>query len=377
MSQSLNPPLVWAEISLQNLRHNLRLIQKKVGPNVDVMAIVKADAYGHGMGVISKELYRSGVRFFGVATLQEASDLLAELPRVKILVLGSFHRNQLKEYIRLGVRPTLSSIEDAKLFAHAVLKSRKKKFPVHIKIDTGMGRLGIWHEEAGSFLNYLTKSQKLFVEGMYTHFAAADSSVFETKKQISAFEAIISMARGMQICPRYLHAANSMGLAHFEQAHLNLVRPGIILYGINPADRRGQELRGLKPVLSLKTRITFLKKIPKGRAVSYGSTYRASKETQIATLPIGYSHGYRVGFSNRADVLIGGRRCPVVGRVTMNQTLVDATSVPDLKRWGKVTIVGMQASEQISAEELAGLIGTIPYEIVCGIASRIPRLTSF
>lgn len=372
MSRSLKS-LAWAEISLANLRHNLRQIRRKVGRRVEVMAIVKADAYGHGMPVVASELRRQGVRSFGVATIQEAKELLAVCPGVRVLVLGSFHRDQLAEFIRLQVRPTVSSVEDARLIAKAAARAGKKKFPVHVKIDTGMGRLGVWHEEAEVLWRQILKDRRLEIEGLYTHFASADSSPAATALQIASFNRAVSVARRQGIRPRFLHAANSMGLVRFHRAHLNLVRPGIALYGLDPAGK-GKAPIGLRPVLSLKARITFLKTLPRGRGVSYGSTYRAGRDTQIATLPVGYSHGYRVGLSNRAMVLIRGKRCPVAGRVTMDQTLVDVGSVPRVKRWDVATLIGSQAGRSIGAEELASHLQTIPYEVVCGISPRLSRV---
>lgn len=373
MSRSLKP-LAWAEISRANLRHNLGRIRKKVGIGVEVMAIVKADAYGHGMAAVARTLYGDGVRFFGVANIQEARELLETLPGARILALGSFHRDQLAEYVRLGVRPTLSSLEDVKFAARAA-RSGRKPFAVHLKIDTGMGRLGVWHEEAGEVFDALAAEKRLRAEGIYTHFASADKSAPATALQTARFNRAVAAARRAGLRPPFLHAANSMGIVRFRRAHLNLVRPGLALYGLDPAGGPKPPM-GLKPVLSLKARITFLKPTPRGRAVSYGSTFRAGRDTRIATLPLGYSHGYRVGLSNRASVLVRGRRCPVAGRVTMDQTLIDVGAIRGVKRWDVATLIGGEAGQRIGAEELARILHTIPYEVVCGIHARVPRFFS-
>ncbi len=370
--------MVWAEVNLDYLRSNLRVVRSMLrkGRSVDILAVVKADAYGHGMKKVVAALRTQGVRFFGVATIDEALELRRSCPREKILVLGSFHENQVSFFVQKNIIPTLSSFEDAALFEN-YLKSKKIKtaaFPVHVKIDTGMGRLGVWHEEAEIFLRQLKNCKKIAMDGLYTHFSRADhdDKIF-MQKQLDLFEQTIRIARSLGFSPKYFHAANSMGLVRLKSSHLNLVRPGIILYGVNP--RLAQRPpKGLRPILSLKTRISFLKYVKKGRAISYGGTYETPESMLIATLPVGYSHGYRVGYSNKAHVVVRGRKCPVVGRVTMDQTLVNVDGVPDVKRWDEVTLIGSQGRLGVSLEDLALLINSIPYEVACSIHSRIPRV---
>lgn len=367
-------PLVWSEIRLDYLRDNLKIIRLALKKSsAEILAVVKADAYGHGMQEIGKALAREGVRFFGVANIEEALALSKSCPRGKILVLGSFHESQVPWFIKHSIIPSLSSLEDAALFEKALAR-RSGPFGVHVKVDTGMGRLGIWHEEAESFFKKFRQFKKLSIDGVYTHFSNADeSSPKRTEIQIKSFEKLILKIESLGLRPRYYHAANSVGLMRFRHSHLNLVRPGIILYGINPCPD-SLRLAGLKPILSLKTRVSFLKEVEKGRAISYGATYHVLKKTRIATLPIGYSHGYRVGFSNKAQVMIRGQKCPVVGRVTMDHTLVDVGRVRSVRRWDEVTLIGEEGNAKISAGDLSNLIGSIPYEIVCSIHSRIPRI---
>jgi alanine racemase len=231
-----------------------------------------------------------------------------------------------------------------------------------------MGRLGIWHEDAPSLIRKISDCKHLSIEGVYTHFANADHpEKARTQEQLKHFQYLLKVLKELKVSPKYVHAANSMGLARFRSAHLNLVRPGILLYGINPSG--GSLPLKLKPVMALKTRVALIKEVEKGRAISYGSTYKAPARTRIAVLPIGYSHGYKVGFSNKAQVVIRGRRYPVVGRVTMDQTLVNLGPKSTVRRWDEVFILG----PQVSAAELATHINTIPYEIVCSVHSRIPR----
>lgn len=379
MSLKNNGALVWAEVDLNGLRHNLRQLRRVAKRSgADVLAVVKADAYGHGMAAVSRALQGAGVKFFGVASLEEALRLREVCPRANVLVLGSFHAGQVRSYVRAGIRPTLSSPEDLRLFekglrAARLPRAKSRDYPVHVKVDTGMGRLGVWHGEALRLCEHVRQSSRVKLEGVYTHFSSADEKEpFFTKLQLHRFGAVLERLRAMGIRPRFAHAANSLGLVRFRTTGLNLVRPGILLYGLNPG-KTPLSMR-LKPVLSLKTRISFLKDVPAGQPLSYARTYQTVKKTRIATLPVGYSHGYRVGFSNKGYVLVKGRRCPVVGRVTMDHTLVDVGQVPGIRRWDVVTLLGQEGRSRVSAEELAGWLGTIPYEVVCAIHSRIPRV---
>ncbi len=368
--------LVWAEIDLKKLRNNLRLIRSRlVKSGVEILAIIKADAYGHGMNEAAKIFYAEGVRFFGVASLEEAITLRKTCPTARILVLGAFHGEQIEIYFKKNITPTISSAEDARGLEN-YLNSKNKKMKIHLKIDTGMGRFGVWHEDLESLLIELKNQKSLEVEGVYTHFANADhAEKARTTQQLSHFNRALLSVKRAGIFPKYIHAANSLGILRFKNAHFNMVRPGIILYGMNPVGGGTPPLpKGIQPILSLKTRIAFLKTVEKGRPISYGSTYRTTGKTTIATLPIGYSHGYKVGFSNKASVIIRGKRCPVIGRVTMDHTLVDVTGVPGVKRWEEVTLIGGNGGARIRAEELAAFIQSISYEITCSIHSRIPRV---
>ena len=366
--------LVWAEINLSALKNNVRIIRKIIEkPSVEIMAIVKADAYGHGMLPVAKFLAKQGIHFFGVANIDEGATLRKALPGVKILVLGTFHPKQISLYFKHRILPTISCIEDAD-YLDSFCAHKKRSINAHVKIDTGMGRLGVWHESAPDFFQGLLQFKRLKIDGLYTHFFSADKKepIF-TQLQIHRFNQTAQMASRYGFKPRYLHASNSMGLARFKNAHLNLVRPGIVLYGISPY--KGDEIpKGLKPILTFKTRISFIKETGKDRTVSYGATYLTKKKTRIATLPIGYSHGYRLGFSNKALVIIRGRKYPVVGRVTMDQTLIDIGRTPDIKRWDEVTLIGKENGVEVQATDLAEIAETIPYEIACAIHSRIPRI---
>lgn len=366
-------PLVWADIHLDRLQHNLRLIRRMAkGSKCEILAVVKADAYGHGMEHAALTLQSAGIRFFGVATLEEALQLRRACPKTDILVLGSVNPSDAGVFIRNRITPTLSCWDDWRALEASA--GRNASFPVHVKIDTGMGRLGVWHEQALPFFLKARQSGRLRIEGVYTHLSSTDEACHDfTSLQLHRFETLIEKLKLYGMLPRWVHAANSLGLVRYRSAHLNLVRPGILLYGLNPWPNAKLPLP-FKPVMTLRTRISFLKEVPAGQPISYGRTFLTAQKTKIATLPIGYSHGFRVGLSNRSQVLVRGRLCPVVGRITMDQTLIDVSDAPSVRRWDEVTIFGDSQAGSLSAEELAKTLNTIPYEIVCGIHSKVLRV---
>lgn len=363
---------VWVEVDLDAIAHNLRKLRSKIkGGRTEIMAIVKDDAYGLGMIPVARRLWTEGVRAYGVATSAEALSLARALPRARILLLGCFRAEQLPELLRRRIRLTLSSIEEARQIARAA--GRSGGAWVHIKVDTGMGRLGVWHEDCELLFREVSRLDRLRVEGVYTHLSHADApDERPSRVQLWRFRRAAQSAYRMGLRPRHLHAANSAGLMRFDALRLDMVRPGLILHGLDPSGKG--PLIGYRPSATWKTRVAFIKQVGRGRTVSYGGTHRIRRATRIAALPVGYSHGYRVALSNKAFVLIGGVRCRVVGRVTMDQILVDVGSVRGLRRWQEVVLLGSQGRERISAEEMARWAGTIPYEIQCGISARIPRI---
>ncbi len=364
----------WIEIDLGRLRRNLRAVRRRLGrESAEVLAVVKADAYGHGMLPVAQTLAKEGVRFFGVVSLKEALALRGACSEAQILVMGSFHRGEVARYIEHRITPTISSLEDAEVFAKGA-RAKTGHYPVQVKVDTGMGRLGVWHEEADALFERLVRQKFLTVAGLYTHFANADAEdKRHTEAQTRLFEKMLGVARTFGLDPSYVHAANSMGLAHHGRSLFNLVRPGILLYGVDPGFVASPGI-DVQPILSFKTRVAFLKEVAKGRSISYGSTYKTRRDTRIAVLPVGYSDGYRIGFSNKAKVLIRGRRYPVVGRVTMDHTMVDVGQRSPVRRWDEVTLIGEDKRQRVTSSELATLASTIPYEILCGLSSRVPRI---
>ncbi len=363
----------WAEGDLGAIRYNYRQIKKMVGGQSSVLVIVKGNAYGHGMIEVAGTLENAGADFFGVATLDEALCLREKKIKTPILVLGSVLPKEVEPALRNDITLTLCHMELAKAINRTAAKL-KRKANVHIKIDTGMGRIGVWHEGAFDFVrDVIFNFRNIFVEGLYTHFSVAGRDEFFTTYQLDSFNALLEEVKHLGIEVPYRHSANSIATIAMKKAHLNLVRPGIVMYGMYPKRSFLRKVH-LKPAMSLKTRIVFLKKTQPGMSISYGRTYITQKPTVIATLPIGYADGYGRILSNKAKVLVKGEKAPVVGKVTMDQTMIDVGHIEGVKMGDEVVLIGKQAASEIRCEELARLAGTIPYEIVCSISNRVPRI---
>ncbi len=363
----------WAEIDLGAIAYNYRQVKKLTADGASILVIVKGNAYGHGMFEVTKALEKAGADFFGVATLDEALHLRGRNIKTPILVLGSLLPEEVAPAVENNITLTLCDAALAKIIDKTAA-GLKKRAKAHIKIDTGMGRIGVWHEDALDFVkNVIFKHKNIFVEGVYTHFSAAGRDKFFTTYQLDSFNALLGELKRLCIDIPYRHAANSIAIVAIKRAHLNLVRPGIIMYGMYPK-RSFSRMFHLKPAMSLKTRIVFLKKTPPGMSISYGRTYITQKPTVIATLPIGYADGYGRILSNKAKVLVRGERAPVVGKVTMDQTMIDVGHISGVKLGDEVVLIGRQGGNEIRCEELARLAGSIPYEIVCSISNRVPRI---
>lgn len=361
----------WAEIDLGAIEHNYKQVRRMVGKNVDIMVVVKANAYGHGIVEVSGVLERLGVSYLGVATTDEAVRLRESGIKTPILVLGSVLPEEVKVLVDNDITLTLCSGDLIDAVRKAALCGKKAK--VHIKIDTGMGRIGVWHEEALNFVKNLAEEKNIIIEGIYTHFSSAGRDDFFTNYQIEAFEKLLAKLEGFDIRVPLRHAANSIATVDFKRSHLNLVRPGLIIYGMYPKHTFPKLIK-LKPALSLKTRIVYIKETPPGRSISYGRTHVTQKHTKIATLPIGYADGYARNLSNRAEVLVRGRRAGVIGKVTMDQTMIDVGHIRGVKVGDEVILVGSKGREEIRMEKLARLAGTIAYESVSLISNRVPRV---
>ncbi len=366
----------WAEIDLGAIKYNLAQIKKLVGGarknSPRIMVVVKANAYGHGLIEVAKTLEKLRVDYLGVASLDEAIALRKEGIKLAVLVLGSILPEEVDLALDYDVALTVCNKELAQTLNNKA-KAKNITMPVHIKIDTGMGRIGIWHEEAPEFVKMLKRMKYIRAEGIYTHFTSASRDNFFTNYQLESFENLLRRLNRENIQFHYKHAANSIALVDLKKSHFNLVRPGIIVYGMYPK-RNFAKILKLKPALSLKTRIVYLKDVPVGRSISYGRTYITEKPTRIATLPIGYADGYGRILSNRASVLVKGEKAPVVGKITMDQTMVDVGHIKGVEIGDEVVLIGRQGRLQMRTEEIARVSKTIPYEIVCSITNRVPRV---
>ena len=361
----------WAEVDLKAIEHNYKQVRRLVGKNTSIMVVVKANAYGHGIVEISAVLERLGVDYLGVATTDEAVRLREHGRKTPILVLGSVLPDEVRVLIDSDITLTLCSKDLVDVIRKESASGRKAK--VHLKIDTGMGRIGIWHEEALNFIKNLAQEGNVEIEGIYTHFSSAGRDDFFTNYQIEAFEKLLMKLEGFDIRIPIRHAANSIATVDFKRSHLNLVRPGLIIYGMYPKHTFPKLIK-LKPALSLKTKIVYIKETPPGRSISYGRTYVTQKHTRIATLPIGYADGYARNLSNKAEVLVRGRRAHIVGKVTMDQMMIDIGHIKSARIGDDVVLIGKQGRDEIRPEKLARLAETIAYEFVCGISNRVPRV---
>jgi len=362
----------WAEIDLKAIEYNFKQVKRLIGKNINIMAVVKANAYGHGTVEVATVLERSGVSYLGVATTDEAVRLRDHGVKTPTLILGSILPEEARIAVENDITLTLCSNE---LFEELkkISKDIGLKAKVHIKVDTGMGRIGIWHEDALDFIKKVAEEESIILEGIYTHFSSAGRDNFFTQYQIDAFEKLLTAAEKFGIKIPLRHAANSIATVDVKKSHLNLVRPGLVIYGMYPKHTFPKLIK-LKPAMSLKTQIVFIKDTPPGRSISYGRTYIIQKHTKVATLPIGYADGYPRNLSNKADVLIRGRRAPLIGKVTMDQMMVDVGNIPGVRVGDEVVLIGKQGREEIRAEKLARLADTIAYEVICSISNRVPRV---
>jgi len=376
MSAILSEPFrrCWAEIDLNALRHNVAAIREHVGANVGLMAVVKANAYGHGVVELAREL-RYLVEMFGVASVAEALQLRRVAPATGIVVLGPALPEEREALLRNAFVPVVSSLEEARAYSKlAGCLKNATLFSVHLKIDTGMGRIGVWHEEALEVVRAIAALPGIQLSGVATHLPLADEDAERTRTQLLLWQKLVDELRKTGMAIPVVHALNSAGTILFNGLHASggdLIRPGLILYGCSPVPEFQARLR---PVLAWKSRITLLRQVPAGRSVSYGGTFVTPAPMRIATVCAGYADGYSRHLSNAgAEVLVGGQRCPVVGRVTMDQILVDVSGVPQAVVGDEVTLIGSQGVEEITATELAAKAGTIPWEIFTTISSRVVR----
>lgn len=366
----------YAEIDLSALLSNFRNTREFVGEDLRYLAVVKADAYGHGAVRCAQALESVGIDWFGVAIPKEGIELRRKGIRKRILCLGGFWQGQEEQLLNYGLTPVIYRLDQAQQF-HEAAARRNSIAEVHLKIDTGMGRIGVRHDELDAFLDRFARFGNLHVEGVMTHFAAADMSSENefTTEQIARFNRACKAVEARGHRPVYRDLANSpAGIAHPESRG-SLVRLGGILYGLTddvlPPEAERPDLR---PVMSLKTEIAHIKTVPAEETLGYGRTFTTERESRIATLPIGYQDGYPRMVSNEARALVRGEFAPVVGRVSMDWTLIDVTDIEEVEVGDTVTLIGSEGGRAIRAEEIAALSDTISYEITCGINRRVTRV---
>ncbi len=388
-SRKMHNYLSWVEVDLKAIRNNFKQIRTMVQERQvellpypvkgrkstrfpDVLTVIKADAYGHGMIQVAQTLGRMKVNFFAVSDIPEGVLLRKNGIKKKILLLETSLPSQVKDIVDYNLTPTVCTLSLAAAI-NTYAKKIGRTVDVHIKIDTGMGRLGVWHRGAEGFIKDVMRSKNLAVKGLYTHFPLADSNPDYTVAQVQQMHELVKTLDQQGLVVPYVHAANSAGLIDYQAVIFNLVRPGIMLYGLYSDARLARKVK-LQPAMSVKSRIIFVKTILKGQGISYGHTFVAPRDLVAAVLPIGYSDGYFRSLSNKSSVLVDGLRCPILGRVTMDQIVVDVSQVPGVKIGQPAVILGKQKQAEITADELAGHAGTINYEILCSLGSRLPRV---
>jgi len=363
----------WLEIDLNAVANNIRQVCRIVGPRVRVMAVVRANGYGHSITHVAQAAVEGGATMLGVACLSEAQMLQAAGVVTPSLVLGYTPAWQAEEAVRRHVRVTLFDLDTARALSQAA-QSSGSPARVHVKVDTGMGRLGILPEEVPAFVEGLTRLPGIEVEGIFTHFSVADEADKSyTYWQLDRFRQVIQALRARGIHIPLAHAANSAALLSVPESHLNMVRVGIAMYGLAPSAQTPLP-SGFRPTLTWKTVIAQVKTLPPGSFVSYGNTYQTQGEERIAVIPVGYADGFRRAPAHWGHVLVRGQRAPIVGRVCMDQTMINVTHIAGVRQGDEVVLIGRQGDAEITVDEVAARLGTINYEVVAGILARVPRL---
>lgn len=372
----VNYPRVRAEIDLDAILHNMQEMHQLTDPHTKLMAVIKTDGYGHGAVPVARELEDlEYVYGYAVATEEEGLALRAEGIKKPILILGYTFPEQYEALLNAHITPAIFTLESAKLLSETAERMQMTA-TVHIKLDTGMGRVGfLVSEESADVIAQIAKLPHMMIEGMFTHFAKADETdKTSANRQLADFMHMVTMLekRGVQIPLK--HCSNSAGILDLPQANLDIARAGITLYGLHPSEEVQLGRMDMRPAMSLKSRVVHVKTLPAGYGISYGATYVTPGERRIATIPVGYGDGYARSLSNRGDVLIRGRRAPICGRVCMDQFMVDVTDIPGVCVGDEVTLIGSDGSECITLEELGEKSGRFNYEFACDLGKRIPRV---
>lgn len=361
---------VWAEVNLQTLKENYFKLQALT--RSEMMPIVKADAYGHGVISVVKTLMACGAKRYGVALLEEALEIKAVFPELTVMVIGATDPDQSDILVREEIIPAIFQLSQAQELSEAAVKQNRTA-RLHIKIDTGMSRIGFRQTDFADIMK-IAALPNLFIEGIFTHFATSDQRDLSfAREQLKRFQSLYDKLKKSGLTIPIRHAANSAAILQFPESHFELVRPGISLYGFTPSVQMSGTVN-LEPVMAWKAKVSYVKSIKTGESVSYGRTFQAAYPTRVATIPVGYADGLRRALSNQGEVLIHGRRSTMIGRICMDQTMLEVTKIPGVKVGDVVTILGKDGYDQITATEMAEWLGTISYEVVCGISKRVPRV---
>jgi alanine racemase len=365
----------WVEIGEDALAHNVREIKRIVSPQTELMAVVKADAYGHGAVRVAETVLQSGCSALAIATLGEGIDLRQAGITAPILLLGAINTpEEIKALVHWQLQPTICNPQQAVVFSET-LSQLDRTLPVHLKLDTGMSRLGTDWKEAGEFVSLVQSYRRLTLTSIYSHLATADDpDPTVMKQQQQRFAKAIELLRFSPSQRPRFHLANSAATLSNPSAHYDLVRIGLALYGLYPAPHLHSRLN-LQPVMQVRARITQVKTIPSGTGVSYGHKYISDRTMRLAVVGIGYADGVPRNLSNRLQVLLRGRSVPQIGTITMDQIMLDVSSIPDVQPGEVVTLIGKDGESEISADDWANALGTISWEILCGFKHRLPRIS--
>ena len=363
----------WAEVDLRALEHNYRVLRDNVGPGVELFGVVKADAYGHGGAEVAKTLVAAGAEGLAVAIVEEGVSLRSSgIQNVPVLILGGFFADQEELVLEHRLTPSVYRLNSLNSLSHAA-ERQGTVAPYHLKIDTGMGRLGLTADEVAPFLSEARKLSGVSLAGVFTHLSSAEEEDDAyTKSQITTFEKALAEVEALGLSPGLRHAANSAGALFHREARFDMVRAGLALYGINP--NKNKAGLPLVPVLTFKTTITFLKRVPAESALGYSRTFTTREESAIATIPVGYGDGLNRMLSNKGKVIVRGHFAPMVGNISMDTTLIDVSDIPEARIGDEVILVGKQGELAIGMEDIAQLTHTIPYECLCQIGPRVPRV---
>lgn len=361
-----------ADIDLDAIQHNVKAL-RRLTPEARLMAVVKADGYGHGAVPVARAALEAGASWLGIAVMEEGAALRAAGITAPAMIFGYVPPAQAAAVVAHDLRPAIFDLPFARALSDSA-RAAGRRAPVHLKADTGMGRIGKRADEIVAFAREVAALPGIEIEGIFTHLATADEPENDyAARQLETFDAILSDLKAAGIDPPIKHACNSAGIMLHREAHHDLVRAGIALYGL-PPDPGVEWPVPLKPALTWRTEVALVKTVEAGTPVSYGCTYRAPARERIATLPVGYADGLFRLLSNKGEVLVHGRRCPIVGRVCMDQTMVRLPEDVDVRPRDEVILIGEQGGDRITASDMAARVGTINYEIVCAISRRVPRI---